>query len=65
MILTEIGRPQISGRYPYKVLNSQWVPTKPEAMQKTKIIKRHEHVNVTSLQMYTSNKTDVPLDNGL
>ena len=33
MTLTEIGRPQISGGYPYKVLNSQWVPTRPEAMR--------------------------------
>ena len=25
MTLTEIGRPQVSGGCPYKVLNSQWV----------------------------------------
>ena len=31
MTLTEIGRPQICGRCPYKVQNSQWVPTKPQA----------------------------------
>ena len=34
MTLTEIERPQISGGCPYKVLNSQWVPTRPEAMMK-------------------------------
>ena len=34
MTLTEIGQPKISGGYPYKVINSQWVPTRPEAMQK-------------------------------
>ena len=31
MTLTEIGRPQISGRYPYKVVNSQLVPSRPGA----------------------------------
>ena len=35
MTLIEIGRPQISGGCPYKVLNSQWVPTRPEAMNVT------------------------------
>ena len=30
--LTEIDWPQISGGCPYKVVNSQWVPTRPEAM---------------------------------
>ena len=34
MTLTEIGRPQVSGRCPYKVLNSQLVPTRPEAKTK-------------------------------
>ena len=32
MTLTEIGRPQISGGYPYKVINSQWVPTRKTEM---------------------------------
>ena len=32
MTSTEIGRPQISGGCPYKVLNSQLVPARPEAM---------------------------------
>ena len=31
MTLTEIGRPQISVRCPYKVVISPWVPTRPEA----------------------------------
>ena len=35
MTLIEIGRPQISGGCPYKILNSQWVPTRPEAMNVT------------------------------
>ena len=30
MASTEIDRPQISGGCPYKVLNSQWVPARPE-----------------------------------
>ena len=30
MTLAEIGWPQISGGCPCKVLNSQWVPTRPE-----------------------------------
>ena len=43
MTLTEIGRPQVSGGCPYKVLNSQWVPTRPEAMWKW----TNECVNIT------------------
>ena len=45
MTLTEIGRPQISDGCPYKVLNSQWVPTRPAAMRKTKM-------NVTMLHLF-------------
>ena len=44
MTLTEIGRPQVSGGCPYKVVISQWVPTRPEAMRKTKM-------NVSTLHM--------------
>ena len=44
MTSTEIGRSQISGRCPYKVLNSQQVPTRPETMRKT--------LNVTTLHEY-------------
>ena len=51
MTLTEIGRPQISGGCPYKVLNSQWVPTRPEAMRKTEMSKRPK-LNLTTLQSY-------------
>ena len=43
--LTAIGIPQISGGCPYKVLNSQWVPTRPDAMLKTK----NKQKNVTML----------------
>ena len=42
MNFIEIGIPQISGRCPYKVVNSQWVPTRPQAMQKTKILERQK-----------------------
>ena len=45
MTSTEIGRPQTSGGCPYKVLNSQWVPTRPEAMTK------NDQMNVTTLHL--------------
>ena len=41
MTLTAIGIPQISGECPYKVLNSQRVPTRREANE------RNERDNVT------------------
>ena len=46
MTLTEIGRPQVSGRCPYKVVNSQWVPTRPEAMT------NNEQMNETFTECY-------------
>ena len=45
MTLTEIGRPQVSGGCPYKVVISQWVPTRPEA--KTD----NERINVSTLHI--------------
>ena len=45
MTLIEIGIPQISGGCPYKVVNSQWVPTRPEAMTK------NEQMNVSTLHV--------------
>ena len=42
MTLIEIGIPQISGGCPYKVVNSQWLTTRPEAMWKTKILERQK-----------------------
>ena len=44
MTLIEIGIPQISGGCPYKIVNSQWVPTRPEALTK------NEQMNVSKLQ---------------
>ena len=41
--LIEIGWPQVNGGCPYKVLNSQWVPTKPEA-------RWYECVNITEVR---------------
>ena len=47
MTLIEIGIPQISDGCPYKVVNSQWVPTSPEAMMK------NEQMNETFTEHYT------------
>ena len=48
MTLTEIGWPHISGGCPYKVVNSQWVLTRAEAMM------RNEQMNemCTTLHLY-------------
>ena len=37
MTLAEIGRSQISGGCPYEVLNSQCIPTRPEAMNEMNV----------------------------
>ena len=43
--LTEISWPQVSGGFPYKVVISQWVPTRPE------VNKVNEHYsNITLMQ---------------
>ena len=39
--LTEIGWPQVSGGCPYKVVISQWVPTRPEANEQMNVIQRY------------------------
>ena len=49
MTSTGIGRPQISRGCPYKVLNSQWVTTRPEAMRKTKMDVTTLHINAENL----------------
>ena len=57
MTLIEIGIPQISGGCPYKVVNSQWVPTRPEAMTR-KINKWTKHsLNVTRMPESTNSAT--------
>ena len=43
--LIKIGWPQVSGGCPYKVLNSQWVPTRP---------KTNEQMNKWMCQHYIS-----------
>ena len=48
MNLIEIGWPQVSGGCPYKVVISQWVPTRPEAMT------RNEQMNVYNVTVVCS-----------
>ena len=45
--LMTIGWPQVSGRCPYKVVISQWVPARPEAKRQWE---RLNEYNVTSCQ---------------